>query len=422
MFTFHRLHNGLAVILAPQKSATTVTVIVGTRVGSRMETPEIAGISHFFEHMMFKGTAKRPTTRHISKELDSVGAEYNAYTSKDVTAYYVKASSHRLKLALDVLSDMVLSSKLSAAEIERERGVILEEKKMYEDNPLLSVEDLCEQLVYQGNPLGDTVIGTEKSIREVQRKDFFNFRKKYYRGENMCLVVAGKVDAKTLSLVKKYFDPLPGSGGRVQPEFTPFHFDQNDARVRISHKKSDQIQMGIGLPAYAHHDERMPALQLLSIMLGGNMSSRLFIQVRERRGLAYSVHSSVSPYQDSGNVYVQVGLDASKVSEAISVIRKEMESLKEKNVPPLELQQAKDYVQGTMDLQLEDTINLAGWYFRQELFLGKALTPEQKLRRIMKVTAREIREVANDVFQFRRASLALIGNVKSEDVYKKLFE
>ncbi|MBI4117896.1 MAG: insulinase family protein [Parcubacteria group bacterium] len=417
---FHKfvLPNGLSVVLVPQKAAKTLTALVGVRVGSRMETERLNGLSHFMEHMMFKGTQKRPSTFLISKELDTIGAQYNAFTSKDMTAYYIKASSKHETILLDMLSDMLCHSLLDPAEIERERGVILEEIKMYEENPLMYIDDLLEAKMYEGNTLGSLIIGTRENIRKnIVHEDFVHFKKSYYRGENMCLVLAGDIQKDMRHRVAEYFAPLHGEKKRNQPRFKSFESQQKNPKVTLFYKDLDQVQLGMGFVAYADDHPDKNALQLLATILGGNMSSKLFIEVRERRGLAYFVKASLNPYQDVGNFSIQIGLDKNKVKETIEVVMGELEKITLEGVMEEELENAKSFIAGHMDLQLEDSSNLAQWYFRQELLLGTKVTPEERLEEMKKVTKHDIVRVAQDIFQSKKMTLALIGPFKSESQF-----
>lgn len=418
----HVLENGLSVIFAPQKGAKTITVLVGVRAGSRMETKETNGIAHFLEHMMFKGTKKRKTALDITKELDGIGAQYNAFTSKDYTGYYIHASAKYAQKAMDVLSDMVINTQLPAKEIEKERGVIIEEIKMYEDNPLMYVEDVLENCMFKGNKLGWHIIGTRKNIRNVKRKDFADFKEKHYRGENMALIISGAITDAMMKEVKKYFGKLPGKGKRNQPEFDIFMPKWNGPSGQVFEKQTDQAQMGIGFVGYEYLHPDMPALQLLSIILGGNMSSRLFTEVREKRGLAYYVRTSVNPYQDTGNFYVQAGLDRKRLDDAVTTIVKELKKVKSNGVTADELKKAKTYLQGMMDLGLEDSSSLAQYYFRQELLTGKNETPKQKMNKINAVKGSDIKRVAQDIFRADGACIALIGPYKNTDKYVEMLK
>lgn len=415
--------NGLRLVTIPNESTKAVTVFVLFEVGSRHETKDINGVSHFIEHLMFKGTKKRPTTLDISKALDNVGAEYNAATAKDWTGYYVKIDSKKIELALDVLSDMINNSKFEANEINKERGVIIEEINMYHDNPLMYIEDVLETLMFKGSTLGWEIAGPKKVIAEVSRKKILDYKNKFYAPENTVIGIAGKFNENIKSLVDKYFETngrCKKSQAKKQFDFVNFQFTQNKPQVLVKYKDTEQVQLALGFPGYSYFDEEVYPLYLLSVILGGNMSSRLFIAVRERRGLAYFVRCYTNIYQDTGNLIIQSGLDKSRLSEAISVIMSELKKVKNQGVTAKELKQAKEYLRGKIVLTLENTSNLADWYAKQELLQRKILTPEQKLKKFDAVTLADIKKVAFNIFQKDFINLALIGPYKDEQRFLKL--
>lgn len=417
-----QLSNGLRVLTVPLHDTKAVTVFVFAKVGSRNERQDINGISHFIEHMMFKGTKKRPSTLAISKLLDGVGASYNAFTSKDWTGYYVKISAKHASLALDIVSDILRHSTFPPEEIEKERGAVIEEINMYEDNPTMSIDDLFEQVVFgTHHPLGWNIAGPKEVIRTVSRATMLRYRQQFYHAKNMWVVVAGHMDEDIDQEIKKYF-------GAVRPRTTtpktkPYHPVQGKSII-VKNKDVEQIQIGLGARAFGYNDKRQPALGLLSNILGGSMSSRLFIQVRERRGLCYSVHASTSPYEDTGAFMIQAGLDKSRLVEALKVIMAELKKLKTTPVSAAELKRAKENTRGRMDLSFEDSDALASWYGRQALFYKKIKSPEQALAEVMKVTAKDIQAVAKTLFQSTAMRLAIIGPVKEtkelEQIIKKI--
>jgi len=413
--------NGLRVITVPMKSTKSVTVFVMCGVGSRHETRDINGASHFIEHLMFKGTKKRPTTLDISKALDSVGAEFNAATSKDWTGYYVKIDSKKVELALDVLSDMLSNSKFDKKEIDRERNVIVEEINMYHDNPMMYVEDVLEQIMYKGSTLGWEIAGPRKTIKEIPRSKLIAYRDKYYIPENTVVCIAGNIDSKIEALVKKYFNTTKEVPNETEG-FKPFEFTQDKPQVKLVYKKTEQVQLALGFPGYSSFDDRVYAKYLLSVILGGNMSSKLFIAVRERKGLAYFVRSYVNVYQDTGNFIVQSGLDKSRLEMAIKIILAELKKIKSKGVTADDLQKAKEYLRGKTALGLEETSNIADLYVKQELLQGKIMSPDQKLKKFDAVTAKEIQAVAKEMFDKDLVSLAIIGPFKDEKKFLELLK
>jgi len=420
MFKQYKLKNGLRVLLAPMAETKAVTVLVLTKVGSRYETRDINGASHFVEHIMFKGTKKRPTTKHISKELDGIGAEYNAFTSKDHTGYYIKTRADKAELALEMLSDMLFNPKFDATEINRERGVIIEEINMYEDNPMMYMEDLFEQTVYGDYPLGWNIAGPKEVIKKVSRAKLYNYYKKYYQPKNMLVAVAGRIDNKTMDLVKKYFsnnikkDKLEG--------FKKITIKQTKPQIKIKYKDTEQAQLALGFPAYSFHNKKIYPLYLLSVILGGNMSSRLFTNIRERKGLCYFIRSSVNLYQDTGTLMIQAGLDKSRLAPAITEILKELKKFKQLGVTKIELKKAKDYLEGKLTLQLEASDSVASWLSRQELLENKIITPAELLNKLAEVTVEDIKKVSAEVIKTSRINMSLIGPYKKESEFNRLLK
>lgn len=407
-YTLHTLRSGARAVLIPRHETEAATILVTYPVGSRYETRNLAGVSHFIEHLMFKGTVQRPTTLAISKELDGFGAEYNAFTSKDHTAYYVKAAAAKLPVAADVLADMLFHSKFDAKEIERERKVIVEEINMYEDNPLYSIEDLFETTLFgDAHPVGRDVIGTREVIRTVSRAAILKYRSRFYGANTPIVVVAGKFDAATtLALLGSKFR----GAKRLRPVAPkPYRRYPAGIRVAVKQKKTEQVQLGLGFPGLPLGHRDLPALQLLAVALGGSMSSRLFIQIRERLGLCYSVRASASVYTDAGALYIQAGLDRSRLDLAIRAILKELLRVRREGIKPEELTRAKDYLQGKLVLDLEDSENIANFYARQLALLGKLETPEQRFARFARVTPADVRRVARAVIQPKTLTLAAIG-------------
>ncbi len=412
------LANGLRVVTVPLHDTKAVTVFVFAKVGSRYETKSINGISHFIEHLMFKGTKKRPSTLAISKLLDGVGAQYNAFTSKDWTGYYVKISAHHTELALDVVSDILRNSTFPKAEIEKERGAVIEEINMYEDNPIMSIDDLFETIVFGSHhPLGWNIAGPREVIRKVSRESMIRYRQQYYHAKNMLVVVTGHLGPKVDQQIRKYFTPV--NRRPSTPKAKPYRVSAGQT-MTIKHKAVEQTQIGLGVRSFSYADKRQPALGLLSNILGGSMSSRLFIQVRERRGLCYSIHSSVNPYEDTGAFMIQAGLDKSRLPEALKVIMGELKRLKTTPVSPIELKRAKDNTAGRMVLNFEDSDALASWYGQQALFRKKIRTPDDALAEIMKVTAKDIQAVAKKLFTPKNMRLAIIGPVKDGREFGKI--
>jgi len=412
--------NGSRLLLIPYKDTKAVTVLFLFGVGSRYESKEINGVSHFIEHLLFKGTKKRPSSLHISKELDSVGAEFNAMTSKDYTGYYVKINHENCELGIDILSDMILNSKFDPKEIDRERGVVIEEIKMYEDNPAMYIETLLEQLIHEGNALERDISGPINVIQKISRKQLIDFKDKHYCLDNLVIAVAGKIDGQVNELIEKYFIKNSHHCGKNHGgKFIKFKTKQRTARVKINYKETKQAQLALGFPCCGYNDSDAYGLHLLSIILGGNMSSRLFISVREKNGLAYFIRCYPNFYQDCGNFMIQSGLDTGRTEEALKIILNELKSVKKKGVTVKELHDAKEFLRGKIVLNIEDSSNLAEYFAKQEILLNEIMTPEQKMERYDAVNVQDIKRIANKVFQKSKFNLAIIGPFKSEAKFIK---
>jgi len=414
------LKNGLRIITAPMKGTETATVMVMVGVGSRYETDKEAGLSHFIEHMMFKGTEKRPTTLSIAEELDAVGGEYNAFTSKDATAYYAKVDAKHIETALDVISDMYLNSKLEKEEIEREKGTILQEVNMYEDLPMRKIGDDFETLLYKNNNLGREVLGYKKTIKNFKRNDFIKYIQKFYLANDTVVCVAGKIEEKKiLKQIEKYFSVMNKS---KKPTISTVVEKQNGPEIKLEFKKTDQTHIVIGNRAYKQDHKDRFALSLISVIMGANMSSRLFIEVRERRGLAYSIRSSVESYEDCGYIVAQAGVDHDKLELTIETILNEYKKIATEKVSEKELNKAKDFVKGSAVMHLESSDEVAGFLIDQEIKKKKIMMPEEIFAKIDKVTAADILRVAKDIFKEKTLNLAIIGPHKNEKKIKSLLK
>ncbi len=420
MFQKKVLKNGLRFLTSPISGTEAATILVLCKVGSRCETREQNGVSHFIEHMMFKGTKRRPETIDISRDLDSVGAEYNAFTSRDNTGYYIKIEQDKIELALDMLSDMLWNSKFDEKEIGRESGVISEEIRMYEDNPIMFIEDLLEETMFGDHPLGRKISGDVATVKSFDRKMMLEYRDKFYQPNNTVLALAGKFDEKAVALAEKYFG---GGGVKVKPGFKKFNFGTaGKPKLKVQFKETEQAQLAIGFQGYSYFDPGHYALQILSIILGGYMSSRLFINIREKRGLCYFIKSYANAYEDTGNLVVQSGLDKTRIASAIGAIFEELDKVVKNGVTAEELERAKECVKGRLVLALEDSSQVADWYAKQELLIGEILTPEEKLKKVFAVTAGDIKKVAKDVIQKNKMSVALIGPFRDEAPFAKFLK
>ncbi len=406
------LKNGLRVILAPMKETQTVTVLMMTGTGSRYETRKENGLAHFLEHMFFKGTTKRPTALSISEELDAVGGDYNAYTSKDRTGYYAKVDAKHADVALDVVSDIFLHSKIDADEIDRERGAILQELSMYEDSPRRKVGDLFEELLYGDTPLGWDIIGTRDNIRNLKRADFLRYLKTHYVASNVVVGVAGKFDPEKMKkeIEKLFKDIRTGE----KSSFKPMKDKQVKPAVLIRNKKTDQTHMILGVRAFDFNHPDRYALSVLATILGGNMSSRLFMAVRERKGLAYNVSTFSDTMPDVGYLATQCGVDHKNLEETVKTILEEYARISRELVPEKELSKAKEYIKGSAVMGLESSDEVVSYLVDQELIKGKIRLPEEVFAQIDAVTAEDVLRVARSIFVEKTLNLAVIGPHKAE--------
>ncbi|MBI4160379.1 MAG: insulinase family protein [Candidatus Yanofskybacteria bacterium] len=403
----HTYSNGLRLITVPMEHTKSVTVLVLVATGSRYETKEINGISHFLEHMMFKGTTKRPGTLDISHELDSIGADYNAFTSKEYTGYYVKCAADKIDTAVDVISDIFQNSKLDAKEIDKERGPVKEEINMYFDHPPRRVAEIYDELIYGDQPLGWNIAGKKETIDQLSREDFIKYFSSHYFAKNTVVIVAGNIDAEaTKDKIHKFFNNVR-EYERTEPVATVEH--QTAPALKIEYKKTDQSHISLGFRAYSRFHPKYEALSLLAAILGGGMSSRLFIEVRERRGLAYRIGTGISAYNEIGDITTSAGLNNDKLMDGLGVILEEHKKMILEKVTEKELGRVKDQIRGSFVIGLETSDSLASFYGEQELLEHKIETPEERLAKITAVTADDIMGVARDIFRPEWLNLALIG-------------
>jgi len=407
-YQLHTLKNGLRVILAPMAGNETATVMVMTGTGSRYEDKRENGLAHFLEHMFFKGTKKRPSARAISEELDGVGAVYNAFTAKERTAYFAKVSARYLDTALDVISDIFLNSMLPEKEITKERGAIIQEIDMYEDIPMRTVDNVFDELIFgKEHPLGRTILGPKENIKSFTRKEFSAYLKRNYTPLNTVVCITGAFDEKkVLVKIEKEFDGLTHGN---PPNFISFSSEQNEPRIAIKEKKTDQTHFILGVPAYPYLHKDEYALAVLTTILGAGMSSRLFLEVREKRGLAYSVHAWVERYPDTGYLGVQAGVEHAKLEKTVQTILAEFKKIKEKKVSAAELTKAKQYLKGTMTLALETSDEIANHAATSMINLARVRPLEEILKGIDIVSADDIQRVARDLLRTERLNLAIIG-------------
>ncbi len=409
---FHKtvLPNGLRVITIPMPSFESATVLVMVKAGSRYETKENNGISHFLEHMAFKGTEKRPSAMDISTLVDGMGGEFNAFTGKESTGYYIKSQATHIDLSMDILSDMLSHSLFASKEIDKERGVILEEINLYEDTPSRRITDVYERLLYKDTPMGWNVDGEKNVIKNILRADFLDYMSRLYSSRNIAVVVAGGIDvSKTQKLAEEYF-------GTMKRFDTLSYYkvleNQEKPEVLLKHKKTEQVNIALGVRTVRQeHKDRYPLL-LLSAVLGGGMSSRLFHEVREKRGLAYYIRASSDHYQDCGSLVAVSGVDPKRVDEAITVILEQYHGISNLQSPISnnELKKAKEFIKGHLVLELEDSRYVAGFYGQQELLEDYVDNPEEILSKVDKVSLEDVGRVAKEYLVEETLNLAIIGD------------
>jgi predicted Zn-dependent peptidase len=421
------LSNGLTVISVPMPSFESATALILVGAGSRYETKKNNGISHFLEHMAFKGTKSRPTYMEIAGIVDGMGGEFNAFTSKEYTGYYVKAGKNNIEVILDLLSDMTQNMLLDTTEIDKEKGVIIEEKNLYEDTPMRHIGDVYEGLLYGDTPLGwDTVGESKEVIRALTREDFVNYMKSLYSPDNMTVVFAGGIDPKVMEkLAKKYLGALT-KFKTIKP--LAASDKQSKPQVAIKHKKTEQAHLAIGVRTVSlSHKDKYP-LNVLASILGGGMSSRLFSEVREKRGLAYYVRATSDHYTDAGSLFVTAGIDPKRIDEAIQVIISELADLRDERKPisKEELKKAKEYLKGHLVLELEDSRSVSIYYATQQILEKSIDNPDETLKKIDKVTVDEVLRVAKKYLTEKTLNFAVIGNFgenkDKEAANKKRFE
>ncbi|MCA9387572.1 MAG: insulinase family protein [Candidatus Andersenbacteria bacterium] len=400
--------DGLRVVHVPYPDMDTVTVLALCKTGSKYETDEIAGISHFLEHMFFKGTEKRPTAQHVAEALDEVGGEFNAFTGKEYTGYYAKVADRHAELAVDVIGDILLHSNLDPREINRERGVIIEEMRMYQDSPMRYVPELLENELYPNQPAGRLIIGSEETIMSVKAEDFRDYLAKQYVSKNMVVVLVGNITKERVeALVDEHFADMPE--GEAQIAMMPATETQTEPGLLLHYKETDQAHLALAFRGVARKHKDRAAHVVLSAILGGGMSSRLFGTVREQMGLAYYIRAEAESMTETGYIEVSAGVEVTKLQDALIAILKECEGLVAEEVPAKELKKAKEYIKGRSQLGLEKSDEIAFFVGEQEILEHEVELLEEKFAKIDAVTAADVQRVAKDVFVNEKMNLAVIG-------------
>ncbi|MCX2726708.1 pitrilysin family protein [Thermomicrobium sp. 4228-Ro] len=402
-----QLPNGIRVVTSRMAHVRSATVIVYVGVGSRYESDQMAGISHFLEHMLFKGTARRPDPVLISEAIEGVGGIMNASTGREHTDYWVKVPSQHLELAFDVLADMLQHSLFDPTELEKERHVIVEEIRGIRDTPDDYVHDLVDQALWAGHPIGRPIIGSEETVQAITREELLAYLAQHYRADRLVVAAAGDLThGQVVEFVERYFGDL-APGGPADPH--PARLDDARPGVRILARPTEQAHLCVALPALPYRDERRFVQGMLDAVLSSGMSSRLFKEIRERQGLAYEVYGYVREYADVGQAVIYTGTDIERAERALRAVRGELDKLVREPVPVDELERTKELRVGRIVMGLEDSRAVAGWIGGQELAFGEVLTPEEVIARIRAVTSEEIQALAQELFRPERFALAAIG-------------
>lgn len=415
------LKNGIRLVTSPNKATNTVSVLMFFKTGSRFEDPKIQGISHFLEHMIFKGTKKRPNAIDISKTMDRIGAEFNAFTSNDQTGYYIKAAASHLPLIFDLLGDILLNSEFKTAEIEREKGPVISEIRRHFENPESYIHDVAYETLFGNTNIGRNVAGSEKTVTALTRKTIVDYYKTHYFAHNLIVGVSGNIsEAEVKTLAEKHLGALKG-GEYHSPEAVRPNFKNYKIQLKTRPLKQTQVSIAfLGLP---HNHADLPAQKLLQIILGGGMSSRLFVEVREKRGLCYYVYASGDQFDETGGFFITSGVDAKRVELALQTIFQELNKMKQKGPSKKELEDAIEQLKGRLMISLEDSFAVAEYMVTQEAFKTEgAQSLEEILKEYEKVTVKDIQRVASDLFRKESLALTLVGPFKNKAPFQKIVE
>lgn len=413
-----RLENGVRVLTTPMPSLVSATICIWVKTGSRFENERVAGISHFLEHMVFKGGSRYPSAKIVSETIDSMGAVNNASTSKEWTNFWIKTGSDNLEKSFDVLADVVLHPLLKPSDIERERQVIYQEMAMYEDMPIVDIEDEFEQNIFKGNPLNRKIIGSHISLEKINKREFERYREKYYKSENIIVSVSGGVKKKeVLDLAKKYFGKIE-KGNSSEEGLGKFTEKDEKDRVTLKTKKTDQAHFILGLLTEGRDYENRFVQGVLSVILGQGMSSRLFTEVREKRGLAYSVRSSIERYVGVGSFNVYAGVQVGKIDEAIKVVLDQLFGLggKKMKIFDKEFKKAKNYLKGKLALSLEDSSVVGSFFATQVMFNKEILTPKEIYKKVDGIRLGEVYAEAEKIFDKSGVYLSVIGPYNKQNL------
>ncbi len=418
-FTQKKLKNGIKLMLAPMKDSLSTTVFVMVHTGSKYETKGNNGISHFLEHMCFKGTKRRPTAMDISKALDEIGSQYNAFTSQEFTGYYAKAHPKHTDTLIDVISDIYLNPTFDPKELQKEKGVIIEEINMYEDMPHKQVENIFAQAMYGDQPAGYPIIGSKENIKKMNERDLQKYWASHYVASATTVLVSGNVDTRTIT--KKIEKAFTGISRSAKAKKRPVVEPQNRPKILLKYRKTDQAHLVLGVRSYSGKHKLSPALKVLDAVLGGGMSSRLFQKLREEMGVGYYLRTTIDEYTDHGYFSVSLGVDSSRFVEVIEATLRECEILRTELVTKSELEKAKEYLIGNTILSLESSDAMAEYFAMQDI-TGEEITNVDKLiQKIRKVTSEDVRRVAKEIFANDRLVLGVVGPVKETESLKRAF-
>lgn len=417
MQTIKRYPNGLTLVLAPMPHMASVSLGFWAAVGGRHEPAELNGVSHFIEHLLFKGTRRR-NARQISEAVEGVGGYVNAFTSEEHTCFYAKASGHRFPEVFDVLADMYLHSMFAPAEMEKERGVIKEEVAMYLDQPQQFVEELLNATQWPDQPLGRPLTGTERTVDAIRRRELLGYFQQHYHAGNTVIAVAGAFESGQVEQSVRRFVRYLRPGARSS--FVRATWKQTVPEVRLNSKPSEQTHLALGIRTCSRHDPRRYALRLLNVLVGESMSSRLFQVVREDSGLVYSIYSAISTFDDVGDLVISAGLDTERLPQVLRLIVRELRRLRQSAPSVRELRRARDYVLGQIDLSLENTESTMNWGAEQFLGYGRLSSPDEVKRGLTEVRPAEIRALAQDFFTPSRLNLAVVSPQKRKRGWREI--
>ncbi len=415
-----RLDNGVRVVTSRMDHVRSASLIIYIKAGARHEPDEHAGVSHFVEHMVFKGTKRRPDPISITREIEEFGGVVNAGTSREHTSYWIKVPSVHLEKSYDVLADMLLESTFREEELEKERRVIFEEIHGIYDTPDDYIHDVIDELVWAGQPIGRPIIGSEATIRSMGRDDVLGFMRANYHPNRVVISAAGNVDHdRVVEMVERTFGQLPAG---TPPDLVPSRISQTAPRVKVLERTTEEAHIALGLPGIAYTDDRRQVQDTIDAILSSGMSSRLFEEIRERRGLAYAVFSYFRGYQDAGQGVIYAGTDPGKVQETVSAVIEELWRIRDERVPDEELARTRELRKGRISLGLEDSRAVAGWIGSQELLFDEILTPDQVMEEIDAVTSEQVQELARVLMRPDRLNLAIIGPFSDDDKFRTLLE